>query len=74
MEFSSTDWRMDGESRCSKAVNMGIELAREKKIFCGVIAVNSQGEIGWGANGGILPLAYWKKEMEEPLCMLTNNS
>jgi len=57
-----------------KAVNMGIELAREKKIFCGVIAVNSQGEIGWGANGGILPLAYWKKEMEEPLCMLTNNS
>jgi len=50
-----------------KAVNMGIELAREKKIFCGAIAVNNQGEIGWGANRGMLPLAYWEKGMKEPI-------
>ncbi len=58
---------MDGESRCSKGGKYGIELAREKKIFCGAIAVNNQGKIGWGANRGMLPLAYWKKGMKEPI-------
>ncbi|MBP9015422.1 MAG: isoaspartyl peptidase/L-asparaginase [Candidatus Atribacteria bacterium] len=54
-----------------EAVNKVMELAREKKIFCGAIAVNNQGKIGWGANEGVLPLAYWTKGMEKPFYMLT---
>ena len=60
------------EVSAQEAVNRGMEIALEKKIPCGVIAISKHGEIGWGANGGALPLAYWKEGMEKPLFMLVD--
>ncbi len=50
-----------------EAANRGMEMAREWKVTCGVIAINARGEFGWGQNGGSLSFAYLTAESGQPL-------
>ena len=45
----------------------GIGISSGEKIFCGVIAVNSQEK--WMGVNGECAFSLLEKEMEEPLCV-----
>ncbi|WP_438315672.1 isoaspartyl peptidase/L-asparaginase family protein [Candidatus Caldatribacterium sp. SIUC1] len=49
-----------------EAVNRGMELAQKFGVVCGAIAVRRDGEVGFGACGGTLTFAYFRKGMGEP--------